>query len=146
MIRINVESNIKEIAEELEKLEKEIPDALEDGLEEAAEVAVYMMKAEHFPNIDTGRLTSSVEEKNTGKFERTIGPWLNEDYPYYVEKGTKPHVITGNPYLYWEGADHPVRRVNHPGTRPYPYVMPTREKMTKEFPLILWEHVKNKIG
>jgi hypothetical protein len=45
-----------------------------------------------------------------------VGLWL--------EKGTKPHKITGNPWLYWKGARHPVRFVNHPGTRPYPFIKP----------------------
>lgn len=36
-------------------------------------------------------------------------------YPFVI-LGTDPHIIEGNPWLYWEGADHPVRRVQHPGT------------------------------
>lgn len=37
----------------------------------------------------------------------------------WLERGTKPHPITGNPFLYWPGASHPVRSVRHPGTRAY---------------------------
>ena len=39
------------------------------------------------------------------------------DYGEILEEGSKPHVIEGNPYLYWKGASHPVKRVNHPGTK-----------------------------
>ena len=39
------------------------------------------------------------------------------DYGEILEEGSKPHVIQGNPYLYWKGASHPVKRVNHPGTK-----------------------------
>lgn len=48
------------------------------------------------------------------------------DYSVDVELGTAPHVITARPgsALYWAGADHPVKRVRHPGTRPYPYLRP----------------------
>ena len=115
---LHIESNANEVADKVENLKKSLSDAVEDGLDEVAETTVFMMKAEHFPNYDTGKLTSSIAERTTGEMERTVGPWLDEDYPYYVEKGTGPHVIEGNPWLYWSGADHPVRRVNHPGTRP----------------------------
>lgn len=37
----------------------------------------------------------------------------------WLEKGTSAHTITGNPFLFWPGARHPVRRVRHPGTRAY---------------------------
>lgn len=35
-----------------------------------------------------------------------------------LEHGTRPHVIEpkNKQALYWEGARHPVRKVNHPGT------------------------------
>jgi hypothetical protein len=41
-------------------------------------------------------------------------------YAPHVEFGTKPHVILpkNKKALYWPGAAHPVRRVNHPGTKP----------------------------
>ncbi|MCW0826092.1 hypothetical protein OKS01_17595 [Clostridioides difficile] len=52
------------------------------------------------------------------------------DYGLYLEKGTGPHVIEARPrsYLFWDGASHPVKKVNHPGSRPYPIIMPTIEK------------------
>lgn len=45
-------------------------------------------------------------------------------YAPYVEFGTKPHVIVpkDKKALYWPGAAHPVMRVNHPGTKPNPYM------------------------
>ncbi|KGO14281.1 hypothetical protein NZ45_07935 [Clostridium botulinum] len=41
------------------------------------------------------------------------------DYGEILEEGSKPHVITpkNGKYLYWKGAAHPVKRVNHPGTK-----------------------------
>jgi len=41
-------------------------------------------------------------------------------YAPFVEFGTKPHTIVAKnaQALYWPGADHPVRKVNHPGTKP----------------------------
>lgn len=42
------------------------------------------------------------------------------NYSPFVEFGTAPHVILPKnaKALYWPGAAHPVRRVNHPGTKP----------------------------
>jgi hypothetical protein len=41
-------------------------------------------------------------------------------YAPFVEFGTAPHVILpkDKKALYWPGAEHPVARVNHPGTQP----------------------------
>ncbi|MCC0679550.1 MULTISPECIES: hypothetical protein [unclassified Clostridioides] len=51
------------------------------------------------------------------------------DYGVFLEKGTNPHIITARNggYLFWDGASHPVKQVNHPGSRPYPIIMPTIE-------------------
>jgi hypothetical protein len=40
--------------------------------------------------------------------------------------GTSPHLILprNKKALHWPGADHPVARVNHPGTAPNPYLRP----------------------
>jgi hypothetical protein len=45
-------------------------------------------------------------------------------YARFVEFGTAPHVIEpkNGRALYWPGAQHPVARVNHPGTRANPYM------------------------
>ena len=42
------------------------------------------------------------------------------EYAYYVNYGTRPHFIypVNKKMLYWEGADHPVPYVVHPGTTP----------------------------
>lgn len=39
-------------------------------------------------------------------------------YGEYLEEGTPPHVIRAKnkKALYWKGATHPVKQVNHPGT------------------------------
>ncbi len=45
-------------------------------------------------------------------------------YAAFVELGTKPHVILprSKQALYWPGAAHPVKSVNHPGTAANPYM------------------------
>lgn len=41
------------------------------------------------------------------------------EYGEILEEGSKPHIITpkNGKALYWKGAAHPVRKVNHPGTK-----------------------------
>jgi hypothetical protein len=51
---------------------------------------------------------------------------LDCNYATDVEMGTAAHVILprNKKALHWPGADHPVARVNHPGTPPMPYLRP----------------------
>lgn len=51
------------------------------------------------------------------------------DYAEYVEFGTAPHEIRARKAkaLFWEGADHPVKSVNHPGTQPRPFMRPAAD-------------------
>ena len=41
------------------------------------------------------------------------------EYAQWVNDGTQPYIITptSKKALYWEGADHPVRVVHHPGIK-----------------------------
>lgn len=43
---------------------------------------------------------------------------------HHIEYGTPPHEIRpkGKKALSWPGAEHPVKKVQHPGTRPNPIV------------------------
>lgn len=45
------------------------------------------------------------------------------DYGICLEKGTRPHSISS------KRASHHVKKINHPGTKPYPIIMPTIEKV-----------------
>jgi phage gpG-like protein len=64
--------------------------------------------------VDTGRLRSSiiVEEKGEGFIIGT-----NVEYAEFVEQGMQPTVIRpkNKQALFWKGARHPVKKVNHPG-------------------------------
>jgi hypothetical protein len=65
----------------------------------------------------TGFLTQSFRAEMTTGMLR----WFpTASYAPYVEFGTKPHTIVARAKkaLYWPGADHPVRSVNHPGNKP----------------------------
>lgn len=76
-------------------------------------------QAKELAPVDTGDLRRSITTDGGG-LSYEVG--TNLEYAEYIEEGTSPHTITGNDYLYWEGADHPVRSVNHPGNRAYLYM------------------------
>jgi hypothetical protein len=60
-------------------------------------------------------------------------------YAQMVEFGTKPHTIVpkDKKALYWPGAAHPVRKVNHPGTKPNQFmeriVSESQEEINAQF-------------
>jgi len=78
-------------------------------------------KDDHPPGLNT--------DASGGRFgrddHRLLGIVLDEICAM-GEEGTGPHVILprNKKALFWKGADHPVRMVNHPGTKPRPYLMP----------------------
>ena len=65
--------------------------------------------------VITGRLRNSIVAVNRGSAEWVVG--TNLKYAQYVELGVKPFTITpkNKQALYWQGAEHPVKKVNHPG-------------------------------
>ena len=96
--------------------------------------------AKHIVRQKTHTLQRSIthEVRHSGGY--TIGVvGTNVPYSKIVEEGSKPHIIRpkNKRALYWKGARHPVMSVNHPGTRPYPYLRPAivanRAGITREF-------------
>lgn len=90
-------------------------------------------------NIITRQMYNSIETSGSNA-TRTVDVTAKakDGYPYPigVEKGTKPHTITGNPYLsfFWKkkGTQVITRSVNHPGNRAYPFVEPARKQLRKD--------------
>lgn len=77
-------------------------------------------QAKELVPIDTGALRSSISTSGGG-LDYSIT--ASTPYAKYIEDGTRPHIITGNPYLIWDGQiDGPVKSVNHPGNRAYKYM------------------------
>ena len=79
-------------------------------------------------SINTGHLRRSISTK-MGDMEATIHT-SNLKYAPMVEFGTRPHIIRAKnkKALYWKGAAHPVKQVNHPGSKAKPYLIPAFEK------------------
>lgn len=61
-----------------------------------------------------------------------------------VEFGTKSHIIRpkNKKALYWKGAKHPVKQVNHPGSKAKPYLIPAFNQEKDQFLEKLKEVIK----
>ncbi|RCG31984.1 HK97 gp10 family phage protein [Sphaerisporangium album] len=90
--------------------------------------------AQNLAPVDTGNLRASIgvdfDDDGLG-FE--AGP--TAEYGDTVEYGGRPHVIRPREKkaLSWPDAEHPVKKVNHPGTAPQPYMRPGFDRATREF-------------
>jgi len=81
------------------------------------------------------RVARSLAPHRTGTLQRSITAVTDypmgqvftlERYGIYMELGTKAHQILPKTKkaLYWKGAPYPVKVVNHPGTKPRPFMQP----------------------
>ncbi|GAB2695925.1 HK97 gp10 family phage protein [Kitasatospora kifunensis] len=76
----------------------------------------------------TGALQESIEHhlEDGDLIVSATGGDDGRTYAAYVELGTRPHEIrpVRKQALFWAGAAHPVGKVDHPGTRPMPFLRP----------------------
>ena len=96
---------------------------MRQGITKALSVGAEQVRrtAQELAPRDTGALSESISTRYAGPMRYEV--FANKPpYDVYMEEGTKPHGIDGNPLLYWEGALHPVPHVNHPGTEAYKYM------------------------
>lgn len=87
--------------------------------------------------VDTARLRSSIKVFSEGN---TLKIFM-ADYGKHVEFGTLPHTITpkNKKALFWKGAKHPVKKVNHPGTRPNNFI---RRTIRRKLPGIITKNIQ----
>lgn len=109
-----------EFSVDLSDLEFDI-NKLEKAISEEIETTAYKIErtSKELVPVDTGTLRRSITVEG-GMLEFDV--FTNVEYAHYMEYGTSPHIIEGNPYLYWDGASHPVKKVMHTGTKPYLYI------------------------
>lgn len=110
-----------------EKLDKAIPWAINSIMADCIRDAKAAV-----PKKTTtlqGSIRMEIARKIAGIWTGIWGSF-NVLYAIMVEKGTKPHMIfpKTKKALYWEGADHPVKSVNHPGTTAKPFLVPAANK------------------
>lgn len=105
------------------------PEKTKSELEGARDRASRRLRArERIETGSAGALRASITIIPEGSLGARIGP-RGVSYAKFVHDGTRPHLILPRvkKALYWPGADHPVRRVNHPGTPPNPFAERTKQ-------------------
>ena len=134
MIKIN--------ADELNKFSIEIPKLYEKNealIRQTVKNSAFNIQKNAKSNltknksVDTGHLRRgiSTDIKGLGATIHTS----NIKYAPGVEYGTKAHIIRAKnkKALYWKGAKHPVKQVNHPGSKAKPYLIPAFNQEKDQF-------------
>jgi hypothetical protein len=79
--------------------------------------------------VDTSNLVNSITSfvANNGRTGVVKATAL---YAQFVHDGTDPHVIRpkSKKALFWPGAASPFKKVNHPGTKPQPFITDALEE------------------
>ena len=106
-------------------------DKVESAIEKELATTGYKIEgtAKELCPVDTGVLKGSITCQPNGL---EVDVFTNVEYSVYMEYGTSPHVIMGYPFLYWEGASHPVDYVIHPGTKAYLYMTKAFDNHTED--------------
>ena len=134
MIRVDY-SDLNKLTVSLRKLS----DEAESNVNKAIKDSAFNIQRSAMSNlasngsVKTGHLRRSISV-DMGNLEATIHT-SNVKYAVMVEKGTKAHIIKpkSKKALYWKGASHPVKQVNHPGSKAKPYLIPAFEKEVPYF-------------
>lgn len=112
MVQVTVDINTSGLLSKLDP--DKVRDAQAKGLNYAAQemVRVLMMNSP----VDHGLLKQWFIDSIDDTEAHIKSP---AEYAKYVNDGTSPHMIypVNKKMLYWEGADHPVPYVVHPGTQ-----------------------------
>ena len=134
MIRVDY-SDLNKLTVSLRKLS----DEAESNVNKAIKDSAFNIQRSAMSNlasngsVKTGHLRRSISV-DMGNLEATIHT-SNVKYAVMVEKGAKAHIIKpkSKKALYWKGASHPVKQVNHPGSKAKPYLIPAFEKEVPYF-------------
>ena len=98
------------------------------GLNESAQTLVRFLM-QNSP-VDHGLLKSWFIESIDDEEARIKSP---AEYAIYQDQGTSPYLIQSKRpggYLYWEGADHPVKTVHHPGIKAKHFVQQSLDELS----------------
>ena len=97
------------------------------GLQESAETMTRFLM-QNSP-VDHGLLKSWFIESIDEEQATIKSP---AEYAIYQDQGTSPYLIQSRRpkgYLFWEGADHPVQVVHHPGIRAKHFVQQSMDEL-----------------
>jgi hypothetical protein len=128
--------------EELRRAFKESPQIAERWIQKALDASMIELRNARAGNVPirTGGLIHSFKLISGRLWARL---WPDIPYAIYVHEGTRPHVILPlrKRALYWPGAAHPVRSVQHPGSKPNRFLermgQSAQKKINKHFEVAL---------
>jgi len=117
---VKLSSNADKVAKRVQAWSKNITPELARATLEVATTITANAKRE--APAATGRLRRSISYVAGGEARYIVSP--NVPYAVPVHQGSRPHVIrpVRAKALFWKGALHPVRVVNHPGTKGNPFM------------------------
>lgn len=117
---MKLSSNADKVAKRISAWSKNVGPELARATLEVATVITANAKRE--APAATGRLRRSISYVAGGEARYIVSP--NVPYAVPVHGGARPHTIrpTRAKALFWRGALHPVRVVNHPGTKANPFM------------------------
>ena len=98
------------------------------GLNESAQTLVRFLM-QNSP-VDHGLLKSWFIESIDDEQAVIKSP---AEYAIYQDQGTSPYLIQSKRpggYLFWEGADHPVKTVHHPGIKAKHFVQQSLDELS----------------
>ena len=98
------------------------------GLNESAQTLVRFLM-QNSP-VDHGLLKSWFIESMDDEQAVIKSP---AEYAIYQDQGTSPYLIQSKRpggYLYWEGAEHPVKTVHHPGIKAKHFVQQSLDELS----------------
>ena len=98
------------------------------GLTESAQTLVRFLM-QNSP-VDHGLLKSWFIESMDDEQAVIKSP---AEYAIYQDQGTSPYLIQSKRpggYLFWEGADHPVKTVHHPGIKAKHFVQQSLDELS----------------
>lgn len=108
----------------------------------ALSVALVNRQAKQEAPVKTGRLRSGIRSR-ISPFQGMVESTVN--YGVFIHEGTAAHIIrpVKKKALYWKGASHPVKSVQHPGTKPNPFMKRGAERSEGQVQLIFQRAVNN---
>lgn len=111
-------------------------------------LADCVVEAKRDAPVVTATLQGGIQMRPARQTGPTVvaGVWgiWNVKYALAVILGSRPHVIRPRrkKALYWEGADHPVKSVQHPGTRGRDFVRPVADRLYPQ----LADRIRRELG
>lgn len=116
---------IEELERDFHRIESTFAIASQLAAVAGAREGLAEAKANHVYTDRTGELTNTAYSglESASPIGAVAFVKWPKHYASYVENGTAPHLIVGNPWLRftWHGVPVSFRYVNHPGSRPHPF-------------------------